>query len=411
MKIRDAFLWLTRVRRGALANVSALGQIYSLSRRPSEVPLVSQACVTTPSVFRVPRALLSISLCWLPLVFSFPSAALCNPLLKFEREVVDIYRKTNEAVVFISTQSLSHDTLAPHPAVPSEGGRAMNGAGSGVIVDAKEGIILTSLHVISDADTIDIFLADGKSYRARLLGHDSESDVAALQLITPPKGLKSVTFGDSRSLQVGQWVFAIGNPHGLARTFTSGIVSSLHRTVRNPKNVLMKDLIQTDAALNPGSSGGPLLNSKGELIGINAAILSQSGDSAGISFAVPIHRVQAILSELIATGKVLRPRIGWLLVDTTQGPMVRRILSGGPAANAGIEPLERLVGEVFRGGVVRDFERADIIVSINGKRMLTVEDVEDAVLAARHGQALTIVLRRGGDPEQERTITLKPVLQ
>ncbi|MGA1191193.1 MAG: S1C family serine protease, partial [Bdellovibrionota bacterium] len=307
---------------------------------------------------------------------------------------MEIYRKTNEAVVFISTQSLSHDTLDPTPAVRGEGGRSLNGAGSGVIVDAREGIILTSLHVISDADAIDIFLADGKSYRARLLGHDSESDVAALQLIAPPKGLKSVAFGDSRALQVGQWVFAIGNPHGLARTFTSGIISSLHRTVRNPKNVLMKDLIQTDADLNPGSSGGPLLNSKGELIGINAAILSQSGDSAGISFAVPIHRVQAILSELIATGKVLRPRVGWLLVDTNQGPMVRRILPGGPAADAGIEPLERLVGEVFRGGIIRDFERADIVMSINGQRMRTVDDVEDAVSAARHGQVLTIVLRR-----------------
>ncbi len=349
--------------------------------------------------------LFSIFLCCLPAV------AFCNPLLTFEQEVVRIYQKTNEAVVFISTQSLSHDTLDPSPAVPSEGGRAMNGAGSGVIIDAKQGIILTSLHVISDADAVDIFLADGKSYRARLLGHDSESDVAALQLIAPPTGLKSVAFGNSRSLQVGQWVFAIGNPHGLARTFTSGIISSLHRTVRNPTNVLMKDLIQTDAALNPGSSGGPLLNSKGELIGINAAILSQSGDSAGISFAVPIHRVQGILSELIATGKVLRPRVGWLLVDTNQGPMVRRILPGGPAADAGIEPLERSVGEVFRGGVVRDFERADIIVSINGKRMRTVDDVEEAVLAARHGQALTIVLRRGGSHEQQRSITLRPVLQ
>lgn len=410
MLVREAILSPIKVSRDSLLNACTIGQGYSPSRerslpKASETPLIVQLYAATPLVCLMPVILLSIFLCW------FPAVALCNPLLAFEQEVVRIYQKTNEAVVFISTQSLSHDTLDPSPAVTSQGARAMNGAGSGVIVDAKQGIILTSLHVISDADAIDIFLADGKSYRARLLGHDSESDVAALQLIAPPKGLKSVTFGNSRSLQVGQWVFAIGNPHGLARTFTSGIVSSLHRTVRNPKNILMKDLIQTDAALNPGSSGGPLLNSKGELIGINAAILSQSGDSAGISFAVPIHRVQGILSELIATGKVLRPRVGWLLVDTNQGPMVRRILPGGPAADAGIEPLERAVGEVFRSGVVRDFERADIIISINGKRTRTVDDVEDAVLAARHGQALTIVLRRGGSLEQDRSITLKPVLQ
>lgn len=405
MRMRAVFLWYVRAKRTVPPHTSAITKICSKLYTRFEVPLLRQIYMAIVPVCFRRVVLLSFFWCWLP------SVAFCNPLLTFEKEMVEIYRKTNEAVVFISTQSLSHDTLDPTPAVRGEGGRLLNGAGSGVIVDAREGIILTSLHVISDADAIDIFLADGKSYRARLLGHDSESDVAALQLIAPPKGLKSVAFGDSRSLQVGQWVFAIGNPHGLARTFTSGIISSLHRTVRNPKNVLMKDLIQTDADLNPGSSGGPLLNSQGELIGINAAILSQSGDSAGISFAVPIHRVQTILSELIATGKVLRPRVGWLLVDTNQGPMVRRILPGGPAADAGIEPLERFVGEVFRGGIIRDFERADIVMSINGQRMRTVDDVEDAVSAARHGQVLTIVLRRGGSNEQERSITLKPVLQ
>ena len=355
----------------------------------------------------VPR----LSIVYTAVLSAIPSFAFCNPLLQFEQETVEIYRKTNEAVVFISTQSMSNDSLDIYGYTANDSARSHSGAGSGVVVDAKEGIILTSLHVISDAESIDIFLADGKSYRARLLGHDPESDLAVLQLTSPPANLKAIAFGDSRSLQVGQWVFAIGNPHGLARTLTSGIVSSLHRTVRNPKNVVMKDLIQTDAALNPGSSGGPLLNSKGELIGINAAILSQSGDSAGISFAVPIHRVRAILSELIATGKVLRPRVGWLLVDTNQGPLVRRILPGSPAEEAGIEPLERPVGKVFRGGVVRDFDRADLITAIDGKKMRSVEDVEATVLAARHGEALRISLRRGGNHEDQRTVTLKPALQ
>jgi len=355
----------------------------------------------------VPR----LSIVYTAVLSAIPSFAFCNPLLQFEQETVEIYRKTNEAVVFISTQSMSNDSLDIYGYTANDSARSHSGAGSGVVVDAKEGIILTSLHVISDAESIDIFLADGKSYRARLLGYDPESDLAVLQLTSPPADLKAIAFGDSRSLQVGQWVFAIGNPHGLARTLTSGIVSSLHRTVRNPKNVVMKDLIQTDAALNPGSSGGPLLNSKGELIGINAAILSQSGDSAGISFAVPIHRVRAILSELIATGKVLRPRVGWLLVDTNQGPLVRRILPGSPAEEAGIEPLERPVGKVFRGGVVRDFDRADLITAIDGKKMRSVEDVEATVLAARHGEALRISLRRGGNHEDQRTVTLKPALQ
>ena len=373
----------------------------------SQVSDFLQKCSGVLFCCLVPR----LSIVYTAVLSAIPSFAFCNPLLQFEQETVEIYRKTNEAVVFISTQSMSNDSLDIYGYTANDSARSHSGAGSGVVVDAKEGIILTSLHVISDAESIDIFLADGKSYRARLLGHDPESDLAVLQLTSPPADLKAIAFGDSRSLQVGQWVFAIGNPHGLARTLTSGIVSSLHRTVRNPKNVVMKDLIQTDAALNPGSSGGPLLNSKGELIGINAAILSQSGDSAGISFAVPIHRVRAILSELIATGKVLRPRVGWLLVDTNQGPLVRRILPGSPAEEAGIEPLERPVGKVFRGGVVRDFDRADLITAIDGKKMRSVEDVEATVLAARHGEALRISLRRGGNHEDQRTVTLKPALQ
>lgn len=334
-----------------------------------------------------------------------------DPYFETEQRTVQIYKDTKDAVVYISTQSFNPDVLVYEGDEIAGQGALTPGAGTGVIVDSAQRIILTSLHVISDAKTIQILLSDGKNYPARLLGHDPESDIAVLQLTSGPQDLTSIPFGDSRALEVGQRVLAIGNPHGLTRTLTSGIISSLHRTVRNPKQVLMKDLIQTDAAINPGSSGGPLLNSKGELIGINAAILSHSGDSAGISFAVPIHRIRNILPELIATGKVLRPRLGWVLVDTNQGPLVRRVLPGGPAEMGGLQPLERSVGEVFKGGIARDFEQADLISKVDGKPVATVDDVERFVLKARRGQSLKLTLRQGGRAGKERVVNVKPILQ
>ena len=235
--------------------------------------------------------------------------------------------------------------------------------------------------------------------------------MAVLQLIEPPKSLRSVEFGDSSELEIGQRVLAIGNPHGLNRTLTSGIISSLERTVRNPSGYFMKGLVQTDAAINPGNSGGPLLDMDGRLIGVNSAILSQSGDSAGIGFAVPVNQIRRILPELIATGKVLRPKIGWILVDTTQGPMVRRVFTGGPADIAGIQPIERPTGSVFMQGYVRDFERADLILRVNGKSVQSSEEVEEAITSSTHGKPISFTLRRGGIQGPERNVSVKPLLQ
>jgi S1-C subfamily serine protease len=173
----------------------------------------------------------------------------------------------------------------------------------------------------------------------------------------------------------------------------------------------MRGLIQTDASINPGNSGGPLLDMAGRLIGINSAILSQSGDSAGIGFAVPINQVKRVLPELIATGKVLRPRFGWMLVDTTQGPMVRRIAPGGPADLAGIQPIERMVQDVFLQGYVRDYDRADLIYKVNGERVTSRDEVEDLIARAPSGKDLKLTLRRGGIDGREREVTVKPVLR
>lgn len=341
------------------------------------------------------------------LYFDKPGDALARgeqakaPRSSEEQQIIDVYRNVNEAVVFISTVTLEVDLFA-FTAKPHQG------SGSGIIIDAKRGIIITNLHVIQDAHKIEIFLADQNSYRARLVGHDAQYDIAVLQLVNPPENLRSVNFADSAVLEVGQRVLAIGNPHGLNRTLTTGIISSLDRTIRNPNNFLMKGLIQTDAAINPGNSGGPLLDMAGRLIGMNSAILSSSGDSAGIGFAVPINQIRRILPELIATGRVLRPDLGWVLFDTNQGPMVARVFEGGPAERAGIQPYLRKGGAVFHNRYTRDFQRADFIVELNGKRVFTRAEVDEIIASADRSEPLRFKLRRGGIKGKERELTLKP---
>ncbi|MDC0358742.1 trypsin-like peptidase domain-containing protein, partial [Oligoflexia bacterium] len=321
-----------------------------------------------------------------------------------EQQTITVYKKTNEAVVFISTVTLEVDLFA-YTARPHQG------SGSGIIIDAQKGIIITNLHVIQDAHKIEIFLADQNSYRARLVGHDGQYDIAVLQLIDPPPNLTSVEFADSSKLEVGQRVLAIGNPHGLNRTLTTGIISSLDRTIKNPSNFHMKGLIQTDAAINPGNSGGPLLDLSGRLIGMNSAILSASGDSAGIGFAVPANQIRRILPELIATGRVLRPDLGWVLFDTNQGPMVARVLENSAAAQAGVQPYLRQGGTVFRNQYTRDFQRADFIMQVNGRKVYTREDVEEAVSSADRGQSIKFTLRRGGARGRKREVEIKPFLK
>lgn len=325
---------------------------------------------------------------------------------ELEERTIRIYKEVNEAVAFITTISLTVDPFDLFLEIePREG------TGSGVIVDAKRGIVLTNLHVIQDADKIEISIANGQNFRARLVGFDKELDIAVLQLHNPPANLVALSFGNSSKLEVGQQVLAIGNPFALNRTLTTGIVSSLDRTVKNPNGFLMKGLVQIDAAINPGNSGGPLLDMEGRIIGLNTAILSRSGDSAGIGFAVPINDIQRVLPELIATGKVLRPKIGWILVDTNQGPMVRRVIEGGPAEEAKVQPIERHVSNAFSQGFVRDFDRADLIVEVNGVQVQTVDEVQNLVSSSDPKKAIEFKLRRGGLRGPERKVSIKPMLQ
>jgi S1-C subfamily serine protease len=323
-----------------------------------------------------------------------------------EQRMIDTYKRVSLGVVFIATESYTVDPLDFYPEVQQR-----DGSGTGFVVDAKKGIVITNLHVIRGAHKMHIYFDDSKAYEARVLGYDDEYDVAVLQIIEPPADLVEIRFADSSRLEVGQGVLAIGNPFGLNRTLTSGIISSLERVVKTPAGSVMKGLIQTDAAINPGNSGGPLLDLDGRVIGINTAILSQSGESAGIGFAIPINTIRRVLPELIATGKVLRPNMGWILVDTTQGPMVRRILKNAPADQAGIQPIERMVDTVFSRGFIRDISRADLIVAVNGKPVTTSEQIEDIVSQSNPKKPIEFTMRRGGARGSERVVSITPTLR
>ncbi len=329
-----------------------------------------------------------------------------------EQKTIDLYKKANQAVVFITTRSYVVDPFAFFDEV-----KPQEGTGTGTIIDVDKGLVITNLHVIESAlqsgGSVEIMLANGQSAKAKLIGFDPESDIAVLQVANMPKGISGIPYGDSSVLEVGQRVLAIGNPFGLYRSLTSGIISSLDRSMKTPRGAVLKDLIQTDAAINPGNSGGPLLDADGRLIGINTAILSQSGDSAGVGFAVPINSIRRIIPELLSTGKVRRARLGWQLVDTDQGPMVLRVQEDGPAERAGIRPIERLFtssqsGSAFIQKFRRDIDAADLIFKVNGERVRNRDEVEDAIRKVKRGEAVELALRTGGVYGRERLVSVVP---
>ncbi len=325
------------------------------------------------------------------------------PKSNYEKQTIDVYKRTNEAVVFITTVSFTFDMLS--------GITPENGTGSGVIVDSEKGIILTNLHVLQNAKRVEVSLANGGVQPARLLGIEPDLDIAVLGLIEPPPGLVSVPFGNSSNLSVGQSVIAIGNPFGLDRTLTAGIISSLNRSIRREDTYVMRGLIQTDASINVGNSGGPLLDMGGNLIGINTAILSRSGDSAGIGFAVPINQIKRILPELIATGRVLKPDFGWVLVDTNQGAMVHQVLPNSPAERAGVQPILRKLDGSFITGYVKDFAQADIITSVAGKSVNSKEEIEDIISELGLKNGVKFEIRTAAASAKSRIVTIKPDLR
>lgn len=269
--------------------------------------------------------------------------------------------------------------------------------GSGFVLD-KQGHILTNYHVVSEADGLEVTLFDGSTHPARVIGADPDNDVAVVRIDVPKDQLHPLALGDSSSLLVGQKVLAVGNPFGLERTLTTGIISSLDRSMKAKNGRTIKGIIQSDAAINPGNSGGPLLNSRGEVIGMNTAIISQVGQSAGIGFAVPINGIKRILKPLIETGHVVRADLGLHRVFTTEdGIYIIDLVEGGPADLAGLRPIQVIVerfGQFYR--TRPDPDSADRIIAIDGQPVHSVEEMLSLVEAHQPGeQAVVTVVRHG----------------
>lgn len=285
-----------------------------------------------------------------------------------ERVNILVYEQVNRSVVNINTKGVREGDFFMFE-VPTEG------AGSGSVLD-KAGHILTNYHVIEDARQIEVTLFDGSTHAARLVGQDAANDVAVLSVEAPEDLLFPVRFGDSSRLKVGQRVFAIGNPFGLERTLTTGIISSLNRRLPGREGRMLKSLIQTDAAINPGNSGGPLLDRTGRLIGMTTAIASRTGQNTGVGFAIPVSSISRIVPQLIEKGRVIRPDVGIAKVyETEHGLLIAELVPGGPAEKAGLQGpriyrRQRGLFTEFR----MDRSVADTIVAVDGVKVTTADE-------------------------------------
>lgn len=323
-----------------------------------------------------------------------------------EQVNIRVYENANRSVVNINTKSVRNDNIF-FLEIPSEG------AGSGSVLD-KQGHILTNHHVVEGAQQIEVTLASGKTYSARFIGHDIINDVAVLKIEAPSDELFPITFGDSATLRVGQKVYAIGNPFGLERTLTTGIISSLNRTLPSQTNHRqMKSIIQIDAAMNPGNSGGPLLDTSSRVIGMNTAIASSTGQNSGVGFAIPVNRIKRIVPQLIEQGRVTRPDLGITRVmETEKGLLVATLASGGPAEQAGLRGF-RIVRRQSRQGLftyeTRQIDRstADLITGIDGHPVRTVDDLLSYIEEKTPGEQVTLAILREGQPTT-LTVQLAP---
>jgi S1-C subfamily serine protease len=308
-----------------------------------------------------------------------------------ERNNVQVYAATNKSVVNITTEAEVSGFF---------GDETSTGSGSGFIID-KQGHVLTNFHVVQGANSVRVRLFDGSAHEGQVIGFDASNDVAVLMIRVPADKLFPLSFGDSSKVLVGQKILALGNPFGLERTLTSGIISSLERSLKAKNGRTIKGIIQTDAAINPGNSGGPLLNSRGQVIGMNTAILSSVGQSAGISFAVPINSIARILRQLIENGRVIRADLGITRVYSTgDGLLVMAMVDGGPAERAGIQPARMRVQQIAPGFVRKslDPDSADMIVAIEHKRVRTVEELLTEVEKHRPGETIRVTVVRDGQP-------------
>src|SRR3984893_2587976 len=308
---------------------------------------------------------------------------------------VRVYRAASPAVANILTKATEYDFFMDP--VPIEG------AGSGFVIDEK-GYILTNFHVVQEAQSIEVVLGDQTRFPGKFVGADPRNDVALVKIDPKGKHLVALPLGDSAALQVGQKVLAIGNPFGFQSTLTTGVVSALGRTVQTSQTTLIDEAIQTDAPINRGNSGGPLINSHGEVIGINSAIYTPSGTTAGIGFAIPINTARRIAQDLITEGRVHLAYIGVqtipvggylaqaLDLPVEEGLLVETAAKGGPAAAAGVRGGDR----VAQAGMQRIAIGGDVIVAIDGTKIANTMDLNIVLNRKRPGDTVTLTVYRGG---------------
>jgi S1-C subfamily serine protease len=328
----------------------------------------------------------------------YTSASIATPanitdpsLATDEQNNIEVYKASSPGVVYIQSMAV-RDFYGLFS-------RPVEGAGSGSIID-EQGDILTNFHVIAGADKLTVSFGSGKAYPARVVGRDPDTDLAVIRLLeTPKEPLTMVPLGDSDRLIVGQKVLAIGNPFGLDRTLTTGVISGLQRPIRAENGRQIEGAIQTDASINPGNSGGPLLDSHGRMIGINSQIESPTGASAGVGFAIPVNIAKRVVPQLIRDGLIRRPNLGIAQRDVeslssqvrlpvSSGVLIVSVTPGGAASNAGLR------------GVVRteegDLELGDIIVGIDGEKVANNDDLFRVLDKHSLGQTVNVEVFRQG---------------
>ncbi len=329
-------------------------------------------------------------------VFCF--SAISAELLQVETKTIEIYRKAVPSTVNVSNIKLARNFFHGEVEVPQ-------GAGSGFVWD-EAGHIITNFHVVQGGTTFVVtFHNDPKQYKAKLVGTAMEKDIAVLKLEEKPSKLTPIVFGSSRDLQVGQYSFAIGSPFGLDYTLTTGVISALGRKIDGIGGVKINDMIQTDAAINMGNSGGPLLDSSAQLIGMNTVIFSTSGSSAGLGFAVPADTIKMIVPQLIQHGKVIRPGLGIVIVpdsmrrrimDDDRGLIISHVDERGSAAKAGLKGITQdRYGRTYLG---------DIILSVDGQDVNSLDDIYQVLDKKKIGDVVQVKYSREG---KTRTVDVK----
>ena len=317
-----------------------------------------------------------------------------------EKATIGLFRQAAPSVLHITAISVQRDLFTLNLYQIPEG------TGSGFIWDSG-GNVITNFHVIQNADVAQVTLADQTTWKARRVGVAPDKDIAVLRIDAPTNRLRPIPIGTSKDLQVGQSVFAIGNPFGLDQSLTTGVISALGREIESVTRRPIQGVIQTDAAINPGNSGGPLLDSAGRLIGVNTAIYSPSGVSAGIGFAIPVDTVNRIVAELIRYGKVTRPGIGVQIAEEqiadrlgVKGILVVDVVAGSAAAKAGIRPTRREDSGRVRLG--------DVITAIDGKKVESPNELFILLESYKVGDVVNISLLRDGKNLQTK-VTLEAV--